>query len=104
MLLRHQLLATPSAAIRGAARSTSASTALAAHRLRTRYVATESTRWLTDEEAANAKLLEAVQSRVDQFQAAQDVSEHVLSILALIDRYDSRPVKRFKSKRDAQRS
>lgn len=39
-----------------------------------RRYASASPKWLTDEEAANAKLLEAVKSRVDQFQTAQDVS------------------------------
>lgn len=38
-----------------------------------RLYASTSPKWLTDEEAANAKLLEAVKSRVDQFQTAQDV-------------------------------
>lgn len=39
-----------------------------------RLYASASPKWLTDEEAENAKLLEAVKSRVDQFQTAQDVS------------------------------
>lgn len=39
-----------------------------------RLLATGAQTWLTDEEAANAKLLEAVKSRVNQFQSAQDVS------------------------------
>lgn len=41
-----------------------------------RPYASAAPKWLTDEEAANAKLLEAVKSRVDQFQTAQDVSRN----------------------------